>query len=268
MLTSPRTERLTIGLNQNIEGKKLNPGADSTQPDAGTKQRILSIATSPVGYDLVQAQEPGRTGWTTQSLTNSFQSDLLPGFNLSITHDLWDGPVGYDSSSFDIALQQVGLSFAVSSATFAPLLRLFGLATPGPGASAEPDLRGYVADTYRPVRPGPEAIYGNNFGPTPLGRAFRANISYTYQKSRLTDVTQSNIGFNTTFSPTPLWGVSWSTQYNVTEGTFESQIIRLERELHEWRAGFNFVRNPNGNVTLYFSISLTDLPEMKLDYNQ
>jgi len=54
----------------------------------------------------------------------------------------------------------------------------------------------------------------------------------------------------------------------VTDGTFESQIIRLERELHEWRAGFNFVRNPNGNVTLYFSISLTDLPEMKLDYNQ
>ncbi|HOX21236.1 MAG TPA: hypothetical protein PLI70_09940, partial [Gemmatimonadales bacterium] len=103
---------------------------------------------------------------------------------------------------------------------------------------------------------------------TPLGRAFRANVSYTYQKSDNGGLSQSNIGFNTTFSPTPLWGVSWSTQYNVTDGTFESQIIRLERELHEWRAGFNFVRNPNGNVSLYFSISLTDLPAMKLDYNQ
>lgn len=229
---------------------------------------MLSITTSPFGYDFEQAQEPGRNGWTTQTLTNSFQSDLLPGFNLAITHDLWDGPVGYDSSAPDLSLQQIGLSFAVSSATFAPILRLFGLAASGPGASAEPDLRGYVADTYRPVRPGPEAIYGNNFGPTPLGRAFRANVSYTYQKSRTGGLTQSNIGFNTTFSPTPLWGVSWSTQYNVTAGTFESQIIRLERELHEWRAGFNFVRNPNGNVTLYFSISLTALPELKLDYNQ
>jgi sec-independent protein translocase protein TatC len=268
LLTSPRTQRLSVGLNQNIEGKKLNPSADTTAEDAGRKQRVLSITTSPFGYDFEQAQEPGRNGWTTQTLTNSFQSDLLPGFNLAITHDLWDGPVGYDSSAPDLSLQQIGLSFAVSSATFAPILRLFGLAASGPGASAEPDLRGYVADTYRPVRPGPEAIYGNNFGPTPLGRAFRANVSYTYQKSRTGGLTQSNIGFNTTFSPTPLWGVSWSTQYNVTAGTFESQIIRLERELHEWRAGFNFVRNPNGNVTLYFSISLTALPELKLDYNQ
>ncbi len=266
-LTSPRTERLGIGLNQNIEGKKLNPGADSAGQDAGKKQRVLSIVTSPIGYDFEQAKEPGRTGWITPSLTNSFQSDLLPGFNLSITHSLWDGPVGYDSTSFDFSLQQVGLSFGVSSATFAPLLRLFGLATAG-GASTDADLRGYVADSYRPVRPGPEAIYGNNFGATPLGKAFRANVSYTYQKVDRASVSQSNIGFNTTFSPTPLWGVSWSTQYNVTAGTFESQIIRLERELHEWRAGFNFVRNPNGNVSLYFSISLTDLPEMKLDYNQ
>jgi hypothetical protein len=94
-LTSPRIERLTVGLNQNIEGKRLNPAAtDSTSPDASRKQRILSIVTSPVGYDFEQAKEPGRTGWTTQFLTNSFQSDLLPGFNLAVTHDLWDSTVG------------------------------------------------------------------------------------------------------------------------------------------------------------------------------
>lgn len=266
-LVSPRVERLTFGLSQNIEGKRLNPGADTTAPEASRKLRLLSIVTSPVGYDFEQAQQPGRNGWTTQALTNSFQSDLLPGFNLAVTHDLWDGPVGYDSTSFDFSLQQVNLSFAMSAATFAPILRLLGM--PVSGAAAQPeDLRGYVADTYRPVRPGPEAIYGYNQGGTPLGRAFRANVSYTYSKNRVSDMSQSNIGFNTTFSPTPLWGVSWSTQYNVTTGSFESQIIRLERELHEWRAGFNFVRNPNGNVSLFFSISLTDLPAMKLDYNQ
>jgi sec-independent protein translocase protein TatC len=267
-LTSPRIERLLVGLSQNFEGKKLNPGADSAGPDASKKQRMLSIVTSPIGYDFEQAKVPGRTGWTSQSLTNSFQSDLLPGFNLSVSHDLWDGPVGFDSSAFRFSLQQVSMSFAVSAATFAPILRLFGMSAPAPGAGPEPDVRGYVADTYRPVRPGPEAIYGYNPGNTPLGRAFRANVSYTYQKGSNSGLTQSNIGFNTTFSPTPLWGVSWSTQYNITAGTFESQIIRLERELHEWRAGFNFVRNPNGNVSLYFSISLTDLPAMKLDYNQ
>ncbi|HEX5004004.1 MAG TPA: twin-arginine translocase subunit TatC [Gemmatimonadales bacterium] len=267
-LTSPQVQRLSIGFSQNIEGKRVRPGADTSSADASTKVRLLSIVTSPISYDFEQAKLPGRTGWTTGSLTNSFQSDLLPGFNLAVTHNLWDGPVGVQGSSFDFALQQVNLSFAVSTATFAPILRLFGAEPSGRAAEPDPDVRGYVADSYRPVRPGPEAIYGYNPGNSPLGRGFRANVSYTYVKGGVAGLSQSNIGFNTTFSPTPLWGVSWSTQYNATAGTFESQILRLERELHEWRAGFNFVRNPNGNFSLYFSISLTDLPAMKLDYNQ
>ena len=45
-------------------------------------------------------------------------------------------------------------------------------------------------------------------------------------------------------------------------------MVRLERELHDWRAGFNFVRNANGNFAFYFSIYLVDLPELKFDYNQ
>ena len=273
-LESPRVERLSVGLSQNFEGKRVRAGADSSASAEGTKVRVLSIVTSPVAYDFEQARQPGRTGWSTQSLTNSFQSDLLPGFNLAITHDLWNGRVGYDSTQFDLFLQQVNLSFAVSGATFAPILRLFGMhPATGAGAGTEPPLRGYVADNYRKVRPGPEAIYGGNLGGAALGKRFTANVSYTMSRQRPTTLNpagekQSNIGFSTGFSPTPLWGVSWSTQYNVTAGTFESQIIRLERELHEWRAAFNFVRNPNGNVSLYFSISLTDLPAMKLDYNQ
>lgn len=265
---SPQVQRLSVGLSQNIEGKRVTPGADSAASESGAKVRLLSIVTSPMSYDFEQAKMPGRTGWTTSTLTNSFQSDLLPGFNLAVTHNLWDGPVGFEGTSWDFALQQVNLSFSVSAATFAPILRLFGAQVSGRAGEPDPDVRGYVADSYRSVRPGPEAIYGYNPGNSPLGRGFRANVSYTYVKAGVGGLSQSNIGFNTTFSPTPLWGVSWSTQYNATAGTFESQIIRLERELHEWRAGFNFVRNPNGNFSLFFSISLTDLPAMKLDYNQ
>jgi len=44
--------------------------------------------------------------------------------------------------------------------------------------------------------------------------------------------------------------------------------VRLERDLHEWRAGFNFVRNPTGTFAIYFSIYLTDLPDLKFDYDQ
>jgi hypothetical protein len=70
------------------------------------------------------------------------------------------------------------------------------------------------------------------------------------------------------FSPTPLWAVSWQTQYNLTDKRFESHVVRLERDLHDWRAAFNFVRNANGNVAVYFSVYLINLPELKLDFNQ
>jgi hypothetical protein len=79
---------------------------------------------------------------------------------------------------------------------------------------------------------------------------------------------QQNLGFSTNFSPTPFWALSWSSQYNITGSRFESQSVRLERQLHEWRAGFSFVRNANGNFAFSFSIYLTDLPDLKFDYNQ
>ena len=42
----------------------------------------------------------------------------------------------------------------------------------------------------------------------------------------------------------------------------------LERDLHKWRARFEFVRNPTGNFALFFSIFLTSLPDIKIDYDQ
>jgi hypothetical protein len=105
------------------------------------------------------------------------------------------------------------------------------------------------------------------------GRSFSANFNYTLSRTRPVPgipapETQQNLGFSTNFSPTPFWTLSWSSQYNITDTKFESQVVRLERQLHEWRAGFNFVRNANGNFAFYFSIYLTDLPDLKFDYNQ
>src|SRR5690606_19092490 len=57
---------------------------------------------------------------------------------------------------------------------------------------------------------------------------------------------RSSIGLNASFSPTAFWTVSWNTQYNVTDGRFESHQLQLQRDLHDWRASFNFARNANG----------------------
>jgi hypothetical protein len=78
----------------------------------------------------------------------------------------------------------------------------------------------------------------------------------------------SSVGLTMRFSPTPFWTVSWNTQYDITRGQFQSQVIQLQRDLHDWRATFNFVKNPNGNFALTFSVFLMTLPDIKFDYQQ
>ncbi|HEX6107160.1 MAG TPA: twin-arginine translocase subunit TatC [Gemmatimonadales bacterium] len=271
-LRSLARQLLSVSLSQTFEGKRRPPSGDTASTDT-PKLRILSISTSSVTYDFEQAKEPGRTGWATQTLSNSFLSDLLPGFNLSLTHDLWAGQAGVDTSDFDPFLQSVSASFSLSGNTFRSIGSIFGLG--GGARERRPDdvvPPSYVAESGRRTRPG--SFYSTSQAPFRAGgRAFTAAFNYSLSRQRPSalvpdpDDTQ-NLGFSTSFSPTPFWSLSWSTQYNITESEFESHVVRLERDLHEWRAGFNFVRNANGNFAFYFSIYLTDLPDLKFDYDQ
>jgi sec-independent protein translocase protein TatC len=273
LLRSDATQTMSLGLSQTFEAKAKTPAGDTATLDV-RKFRVLSINTSPLSYDFEQAKKPGRTGWVTDAITNSFLSDLLPQFTLSLTHDLWRGDVGVDSAKFAPFLSSVSASFGISSNTLRAIGSIFGL-----GGKERPQARrreeepdGYVGDLGRRRRP--DSFY--NDGEVPFsrgGRAFSANFNYTLSRTRpIPGVTappsQQNLGFSTSFSPTPFWSLSWSSQFNITDSKFESQVVRLERELHEWRAGFNFVRNANGNFAFYFSIYLTDLPDLKFDYNQ
>ncbi len=268
-LRSDATQTVSLGLSQTFEAKAKVSGPDTATADA-RKFRVLSINTSPISYDLEQAKKPGRTGWVTETITNSFLSDLLPQFTLSLSHDLWAGAVGVDTSRFDPFLSSVSASFAISENTLRSIGSIFGL---GGGADRRRDSdevpSSYVADAGRRRT----SFY--NTGQVPFssgGRSFSANFNYTLTRARpvpgIAGDDQQNLGFSTGFSPTPFWTLSWSSQFNITDSKFESQVVRLERELHEWRAGFNFVRNANGNFAFYFSIYLTDLPDLKFDYNQ
>jgi hypothetical protein len=270
-LRSDATQTVSIGLSQTFEAKSKTRPGDTTSVDV-RKSRVLSINTSPISYDFEQAKKPGRTGWVTDAITNSFLSDLLPQFSLSLTHDLWRGQVGTDTAKFAPFLTSVSASFAISDNTLRSIGSIFGLGGKGgaQGSRNEAVPTSYVADAGRRSR----SFY--NTGQVALGRGgrgFSANFNYTLSRTRsipgiTTPPTQQNLGFSTNFSPTPFWSLSWSTQFNITDSKFESQVVRLERELHEWRAGFNFVRNPTGNFAFYFSIYLTDLPDLKFDYDQ
>jgi Tat protein translocase TatC len=271
-LRSDASQLVSVSLSQSFEGKVRPRGSDTTAAEA-RKLRILSISTSGVSYDFEQAKKPGFNGWATQTVTNSILSDLLPGFNLSLTHDLWRGQVGVDTSSFDPFLQSVSASFAVSGNTFRAIGSIFGLGGKGP-TRPEQVPTSYVAESGRRTRPG--SFFSSTQVPLRrTGRAFTANFNYQLTRTRpnsavvtTTSADRQSLGFSTNFSPTPFWSLSWSSQFNITDGKFESQVVRLERELHEWRAGFNFVKNPNGNFAFYFTIYLTDLPELKFDYDQ
>jgi hypothetical protein len=208
-------------------------------------------------------------------------SDLLPGFNVNLVHELFRGDARSDTAHFDPFLENVSANFTISPRTFRPVLALFGLAgrsDAGGGIRDNPRVpeapSSYLDDFVRQPRPG--AFQSSNQLPlSPRGGGFSAAVNYTLQRTRVPPGTEApagstrqNIGLTTGFSPTAFWSLSWTTQYNLTDSRFDSQSVRLERDLHEWRAGFSFVKNANGNFAFYFSIFLTDLPELRFDYDQ
>ncbi|MBA3259237.1 MAG: LPS-assembly protein LptD, partial [Gemmatimonadales bacterium] len=216
-LRSLARQQVSVALSQNFEGKERPPEGSDTTSVTARKLRILSISTSGLTYDFEQAKEPGRTGWATQSLTNSFLSELLPGLSLSLTHDLWRGQVGIDTARFDPFLQSVSASFSVSGNTFRSIASVFGLG----GARGDKGRRegrdfvppSYVAESGRRARPG--SFYSTTQTPFQSGRAFSASFNYSLSRTRPDPnrpdpgETQS-LGLNTSFSPTPFWSLSWS----------------------------------------------------------
>jgi len=257
-------QTLSLGLAQNFEAKLRPAPGDSAAP---RKIRILGLSTSAIGYNFEQARQPGRTGWTTQSLTNTFASDLLAGFNLQVTHDLWRGLVGIDTSRFDPFLQSVSASFQVTPATLHGIGALFGLgrgrAPPGPAARGDTTLTG---GSYLGAPPG--------FGPPPGGsRGFSLGLNYTSTRTRggnaLLDAGgRQSLNANLSFSPTPGWEVRWSATYDVTLQRMNQHVVQLERDLHRWHASFGFTKTAIGSSSFTFLVSLRDQPDIKFDYDQ
>jgi hypothetical protein len=73
---------------------------------------------------------------------------------------------------------------------------------------------------------------------------------------------------NSTFHLTPKWGATWSTSYDLVRGNFASNVVSLQRELHDWRAVFAFTQSPNGNFAFNFFVALKAEPDIKFDYSR
>ena len=228
---------------------------------------LLAINTSGLVFDFERAKL-GEPALISPTVSNNISSDLLRGLTINMTHRLFDG-TGVDRK-FSPSLQQIALSFSLRSGQgLGDLVGLGGgesrsprdRVSPDP-VEREPDARSGLRGFYDDDRTDPFAD-GNRGGPW--------NLSLRY--SLIRPQTEGGLESQTvdgtlSFHPTPGWAVRWSTQYNITSGDFGQQLITLDRDLHRWRASFQFARSPNGNVIFSVGVHLTDAPELKGDYKQ
>jgi lipopolysaccharide export system protein LptA len=77
-----------------------------------------------------------------------------------------------------------------------------------------------------------------------------------------------NLDSNVTFHLTPKWAGTWATNYDFEAKKFGSQMVTLQRELHDWRAIFSFSQAPNGNFAFTFFIALNAEPDLKFNYDK
>ena len=78
----------------------------------------------------------------------------------------------------------------------------------------------------------------------------------------------TTLGSNISFDITQKWSAAWGTQYDFRSKDFASQIVTVQRELHDWRAIFAFTKGPNGNFAFNFFIALNAQPELKLNFDR
>lgn len=103
---------------------------------------------------------------------------------------------------------------------------------------------------YKPWSAG--LSYGFHYSSTRVGQnMFREDIGHS-------------TSFNATLQPTRNWTMSYSTNYDYTEGRFAKHDFSFSRDLHCWKMDFSW--KPVGPAAGWsFSIFVTDLPDIKLN---
>ena len=142
-LGSLAQNNLSLGLSQTVEARLRSPA--DTAPGGGEKMTLLSLNFSPISYDIERAREVTRrarldgrdapgfvSGFTTQNLSMTARSDLLPGFDFSVDYSLFEGSTLSDTARFAPYRERVSASFQINRRTnpFVVFSRIFGKAVP------------------------------------------------------------------------------------------------------------------------------------------
>ncbi len=250
---------------------------------------LLALRTSVVRYDFVEADSAGSflSGFETTRLTNQVSSDLLRGLTMSVEHELFrdtkiEGQTR-PAREFDFHLSQLNLSFSLNNRS--GIFRWLGLAGADGAAGQDAEEDEDVIDPLDPDDPFADGGATDESSMVPRGdRAplsqqersgsgglggWNASLSYALTRPRDPSLESSQMLNGTlTLKPTEHWDMSWRTAYDIERKQFNDHSIRLSRDLHRWKANFDFVNAANGNWTFRFEVSLIDNQDLKFDYEQ
>lgn len=293
---------LAVSLNQTFEAKRTTaedaapapaaPGASGADDGPRRQQQseivnLLSLRTSVVRYNFVDDSIPGSflDGFETTSLTNQLSSDFLRGLSISMAHDLFDertdaDGVGTGDRFFDPHLSQLNLGFQLSSRS--SIFRWFGLGGGGGGDEDEmfaedeasefdeTDPFALAGSDETSMVPGTTNPGTRNRGSSNGVGEWSTNFSYSMTRSRRenTGLSSKMLQASLRLQPTEMWEMSWNTSYDLERQAFNDHMIRLTRDLHRWRANFDFLQTATGNWTFRFEVSLIDNRDLKFDYEQ
>jgi hypothetical protein len=280
-------------------GEETGPGAP-TRREQGQIVTLLSLLTSSVTYDFVEADSAGEfiQGFQTTRLRNEIQSDFLRGLAISFEHELFRDsiiqPTGETTTpgigqrvarirSFAPRLAAVNMRFSLNANS--TLLRWLGLGTDAPGN----DDQFPESDPFNPndpfggrrsvtdeasilpgSRPAVAAATPRPAGPRQR-RPWQMSVNYTLTRPSGFSVFQESsqmVGLTLNAQPTDLWTMSWRTNYDVDAGGFTDHMVTLTRDMHEWQAHFDFLKTATGNWAFRFEVSLLDLPDLHFDFDQ
>ncbi len=79
---------------------------------------------------------------------------------------------------------------------------------------------------------------------------------------------QRSLSGSLAFNLTPRWSAQWQTTYDFTQHNFASQVVTLQRDLHDWRAVFSFTQSPTGSFGFTFFVALKAEPALKFNYDR
>jgi hypothetical protein len=79
---------------------------------------------------------------------------------------------------------------------------------------------------------------------------------------------QRSLSGSLAFNLTPRWSAQWQTTYDFTQHNFASQVVTLQRDLHDWKAVFSFTQSPTGSFGFTFFVALKAEPALKFNYDR